>query len=111
MYERQRQGAVDVVRGDDALVSERLEQLSDLLEECLGRGQPRAVLDMQDAPLVDSAGLELLMDAQTDFQRRGGALKLAAPNPLCKEILSLSGVARHLEIHSDVKMAVGSFVQ
>ena len=111
MFERYRQGSVDVVRGDDALVRERLQQLSDLLEECLEQGQPRAVLDMRNAPLVDSAGLELLMDAQTDFQRRGGSLKLAALNPLCEEILSLSGVANHLEIHCDVKTAVGSFVQ
>lgn len=111
MFERNTLGTIDVVRGDDALVSEHLKQLSDLLEECLEQGQARAVLDMRDAPLIDSAGLELLLDAQTDFQRRGGALKLAAVNPLCKEILSVSGVANHFEIHSDVKAAVGSFVQ
>lgn len=111
MLERNTQGTIDVVRGDDALISERLEQLSDLLQECLEQGQPQAVLDMGDAPLIDSAGLELLLNAQTDFQRRGGVLKLAAVNPLCEEILSVSGVADHFEIHSDVKAALGSFVQ
>ncbi len=111
MFKRNTQGTIDVVRGDDALVSERLDELSDLLEECLEQGQPRAVLDMQDALLIDSAGLELLLDAQTDFQRRGGVLKLAAVNPLCEEILSVSGVANQFEIHCDVKAAVGSFVQ
>jgi anti-sigma B factor antagonist len=102
---------VDVIRGDDALISERLQQLSDLLAECLEQGQPRAVLDMQKAALIDSAGLELLLDAQTDFQQRGGALKLAAVNALCEEILSVSGVADHLEIHPEVKTAVGSFAE
>jgi anti-anti-sigma factor len=111
MFERDTQGTIDVIRGDDALVSEHLERLSNLLEECLDKGPPRAVLDMRDASLIDSAGLELLLDAQTDFQRRGGALKLAAPSPLCKEILALCGVAEHLEIYSDAKTAVGSFAR
>jgi anti-anti-sigma factor len=109
--ERNTQGTVDVVCGDDAMVSERLEQLSDLLHECLEEGQPQAVLDMRDAPLIDSAGLELLVDIQTAFQGRRGVLKLAAVNPLCEEILSISGVASHFEIHADVKTAVGSFAR
>ena len=111
MFERNTQGTINIVRGDDALVSESLDQLSDLLKECLDQGQPRAVLDMQDAAMIDSAGLELLLDTQTDFQRRGGVLKLATVNPLCEEILSVSGVASHFEIHSDVRTAVGSFAQ
>ena len=111
MFKRDSLGTIDVVRGDDALVTEHLELLSELLEECLELGQPRAVLDMRDAQLIDSAGLELLLNAQTDFQQRGGVLKLAAVNTLCEEILSVSGVADHFEIHSDVKAAVGSFVQ
>jgi anti-anti-sigma factor len=111
VFERHTQGTIDVIRVDDALVTEHLEQLSELLEECFGNGQPRAVLDMRESPLIDGAGLELLLEAQDDFQRRGGALKLAAPNPLCKEILSLCGVAEHLEIYSDAKTAVGSFAR
>jgi anti-anti-sigma factor len=111
MYERRTQGTIDVIRGDDPLVIEQLDQLSGLLDECLGKGQPRAVLDMREAPLIDSAGLELLLDAQADFQRRGGALKLAAPNPLCKEILTVCGLAEQLEIYTDTKTAVGSFAR
>ena len=111
MFERHTQGTVDVIHVNDALVTEHLQRLSDLLEECLDNGQPRAVLDMREAPLIDSAGLELLLDVQTDFQRRGGALKLAAPNPLCREILSLCGVAEHLEIYADAKTAIGSYAR
>lgn len=111
MFERQTQGTVDVIRGSDAVISENLERLADLLEECLDTGQPRAVLDMREASLIDSAGLELLLDVQENFQRRGGALKVAAPNPLCQEILSLCGVAEHVEIYADTKTAVGSFAR
>ena len=111
MFKRETLGTIDVVVGESALISEHLGLLSSLLEECLESGQPRAVLDMRGAPLIDSAGLELLLDAQDEFRRRGGVLKLAAVSPLCSEVLSISGVEDRFEIHADVNAAVGSFVQ
>jgi anti-anti-sigma factor len=111
MFERTKQGAVDVVGGDDPLSADFVPRVRQLLEECCGRGQPRAVLDLENVPLVDSAGLEMLLDLQEDYQRRGGALKLAVRNTLCREILSVTGVGAHFEIFSEAASAVGSFVQ
>jgi anti-anti-sigma factor len=111
MFERTKQGAVDVVSGDDPLSADFVPRVRQLLDECCGRGQPRAVLDLENVPLVDSAGLEMLLDLQEDFQRRGGALKLAVRNTLCREILSVTGVGAHFEIFSEAASAVGSFVQ
>lgn len=111
MFERNRQGAVEVVRGDDPLNVDFVPRVLQLLEECRAHGQPRAVLDLENVPLIDSAGLEMLLDVQEDFYRRGGALKLAVRNPLCREILSVTGVAGHFEMFSDANSAVGSFVQ
>ena len=48
-----------------------------MLEARLERGQPLIVLDLQGVALIDSAGLELLLDVQEKCQRMGGALKLA----------------------------------
>ena len=45
-------------------------------------GQPHVVLDLQGVAVIDSAGLELLLDAQEKCQRMGGALKLANPGAL-----------------------------
>ncbi len=111
MFERAKQGAVDVVRGDDPLSVDFVPRVLQLLQECGSHGQPRAVLDLESVPLVDSAGLEMLLDVQEDFQRRGGALKLAVRNSLCREILSVTGVGGHFEIYSEAASAVGSFVQ
>ena len=48
-----------------------------MLEACVERGQPHVVLDLQGVALIDSTGLELLLDAQEECQRMGGAMKLA----------------------------------
>lgn len=111
MFKRSKQGAIDVVTCGAAITADNLEELSQSMEECLGDGQPRTVLDMQEVPLLDSAGLEMLLDLQDSFEQRAGILKLAGPNALCRDILNVTGVANSFEIHGEVKSAVGSFLQ
>jgi anti-anti-sigma factor len=111
MFERNLQGAVDLIRGDDPLNSEHVDRLARVMDDCLLRGQPRIVLDLSKVPLIDSAGLEYLLNTQEECHRRGGALKLAAANPLCDEILSVTGVARQFDTFRDPTTAVGSFIQ
>ena len=111
MFKRTKQGAISVISGSVPITAEHLGALSSMLEECLGDGQPKAVLDMQDVPLLDSAGLEMLLDVLENFEQRAGTLKLAAPNALSRDILSITGVGNHFEIHREVKAAIGSFLQ
>jgi len=111
MFEQSKQGAVDVIRGELPLNYETAGALSEILEQCLAHGQPRVVFDMEHVPLLDSAGLELLVEVQENYQRRGGSLRLAMLNPLCREILEVTGVDRSLETFPDSSTAVGSFVQ
>ena len=111
MFERQRQGAVDLIQGDESLTAENLPAVERLCDESLARGQPRAVLDLSRVPLVDSEGLEWLLNVQEKFVQRGGAIKLAAANPLCRDILTVTGVDRHFELFADPVTAVGSFAR
>jgi anti-sigma B factor antagonist len=89
---------------------EHVADLSEVLAPCLDQGQPRVVLDLQAVPLIDSAGLELLVDASESCHHRGGALKLAGPNGLCREIFAITGVGQYFEIFHDTGSAVRSFV-
>lgn len=111
MFERLTQGAVDLIRGDDPINAEHVEELAGLLREAAGRGQPFVVLDMEKVPLIDSAGLELLLEYRDSFQQSGGALKLSGLNALCDDILSITGVGPSFEIFRESLSAVGSFVR
>jgi len=111
MFEQKCQGAVDVISGGDRISGEHVEELQALLESRLDRGQQHIVLDMQAVALIDSAGLELLLDVQEKCQRVGGALKLANMGALCREVLKATGVGARFEIFSDSGGAVRSFVQ
>ena len=111
MFEISRQGAIDVVAGELPLNAENAEALMRAFEKCLADGQPRAVLDLQAVPLIDSVGLETLLDIQDSFEQRTGSLKLASPNPLCSDILIATGIDNHFEVYPEVKSAVASFLQ
>jgi anti-anti-sigma factor len=111
MFEQKCQGAVDVISGGDRIAGEHAVELAALLEARLDRGQQQIVLDLQSIALMDSAGLELLLDIQEKCQRMGGALKLANPGGLCREVLKATGVGAKFEIFRDAGSAVRSFVQ
>ncbi len=111
MFARSKQGAIQVIAGTAPLNVENVSAARSTLDDCLKEGHFRAVLDMQGIALIDSSGLELLLDIQDAFEQRAGTLKLAAPNALCREIFAVTGVGSRFEIFSEAKGAVGSFVQ
>jgi len=110
MFERKRQGAIDVIGGGDRISGEHVAELATVLGACLERGQPRVVLDLQNIALMDSAGLELLLDTRDECQRMGGAMKLANPNALCIEVLKVTGVGTRFEVFGDTGSAIRSFL-
>ena len=110
MFEQKRQGAIDIIGGGERITGDRVEEMAAMLDACLKRGQPRVVLDMHTIALVDSAGLELLLNTHEEYQRLGGALKLANPGPLCSEVLKVTGVGAKFEIFGDTGSAVRSFL-
>jgi anti-anti-sigma factor len=111
MFQKKCQGAVDVITGGDRISGEHVVELSALLEGRVERGQPQIVLDLQSIVLIDSAGLEMLLNFQEKCQRMGGALKLANVGALCREVLKATGVGARFEMFRDSGGAVRSFVQ
>jgi anti-sigma B factor antagonist len=111
MFKLRKQGAVKIVSGDEALTSESAADAARICDEALAQGQPRLVFDLHGVPLLDSKGLELLLDVQDRCGSRGGALHLAGPSPLCRDILRATQVAEQFVIFDDVLSAVGSFAQ
>lgn len=110
MFEQKRQGAIDIVSGGDRISGEHVAELGVVLENCLKRGQPRVVLDLQGVALMDSAGLELLLDTHEECQRMGGAMKLANAGSLCSEVLKVTGVGARFEVFGDTGSAIRSFL-
>ena len=111
MFAVESQGAVDVVKPNATLNQENAEELTETVQNGLSGGQPMVVVDLSETPLIDSAGLESLLDAYDLVRTKGGTLKLSSATPLCQEILRITAVGERFEQYADVKTAVGSFVR
>lgn len=111
MFKQSKQGSINVIGGTVPLNGDSLELMDNAFADCLNEGQPHAVLDLRNVPLIDSAGLERLLDLRDRFQKKTGILKLAGANPLCQDILSVTGVGLQFEVYPEVSQAVGSFIK
>ncbi len=105
------QGAVDVVRIDGSLNAEKATELAAALAPVIKTGAPMVVCDLSRLQLVDSDGLNWLLDAADEISHNGGTLKLAAPTPLVADILRLTEVGDRFEIFETSNAGVGSFAR
>lgn len=109
MIESKRTGAVDVLECSVPLIRENTSVFRACWERLFASGQPKIVLDMRGIPLIDSAGLEALLDLKDRCEEVGGSTVLARPTPLCQDILRVTGLNREFQIYSDYVQALGSF--
>lgn len=111
MFSIQRQGTVDVLSGDLPLNADHVARVAELCGACLAARQPRLVCDLRRVPLIDSAGLELLLDLRDRCVQGGGTLLLSGAGPLCRDILAVSGVSEQISMFDDLTEALGSYLQ
>jgi anti-anti-sigma factor len=111
MFALEKQGAVCVIRPRGPIEASHCDEMKSTVFQALGAGRPMLVIDFHDVPLIDSAGLETLIDVRDALERKGGAVKLAALNPLCTDILRVTGIGQQFEHYPLVRSAVGSFAE
>lgn len=99
-------GEVVVVHAPEELGA---DQASGVLAYITGLAQCRVVLDLDKTELLDSIGLETLLDTQDRLREAGGDLKIAVSNPVNRKILEITRLDRHLEVFDNVLDAVKSF--
>lgn len=105
----EKHGSVYVVRPDGPLRSETIESIGDLVDSKLTGSAPAVIVDFGDTPLIDSAGLQWLMDLGEECCHRGGCLRLCNVGELCGDLLRITGVGDSIEDFGDLTTALGSF--
>ena len=103
-------GAIEVIEVGGPLNASSVSELTNSFDECARRGTLNVVIDLDRTPLIDSQGLEALLEIQQVCLRRGGALKLVAATKNCQDILRITEVEKSIEVFDSVNLATGSFV-
>lgn len=101
-------GRATVVVPREAIVQAEVDDLRRALEQAVTPGWGWVVLDLSEVPFIDSAGLELLCEAQQLCIDKRGRLKLAVASDICSEILRLTDLAGRFEAYRSVEEAARS---
>lgn len=107
----QTQGAILVLKpsgpltGDPAAVALR-DRVQTLTRSALGR----IVIELSAVPLVDSRGIESLLDAADSLATVGITLRLCGVPDTVRDVLRITGNESGFEFHDETQSAVRSFL-
>ncbi|WP_152190372.1 STAS domain-containing protein [Georgenia satyanarayanai] len=93
---------VQVLECSGRLTMVTARSLRDAVEQALGAGPPRLVLDLGEVGFVDSSGLGALISALKRARQAGGDLRIAAVTEQVRTVLKLTNLDRVLRPYADV---------
>ena len=86
-----------------------VDGLRQTMEETIGSGDTRIVINLSEVNMIDSSGIGLLVRFLASTKQRGGNIKLVQPSKFAMQTLRLVGVLDLFEIFDDDDAAVKSF--
>ena len=98
------QGACTIVTLGGYIDVSTRRQLQDVLNAA-SNGAAHLVVDMSRLGFMDSTGLSVLVEMYKRLAKRGGTLRLAAPQPIVAKVLAISGLDRVLTVHASAAQA------
>lgn len=106
--EEQGVSVVNLIGNLDTNTSPPVEaKISNLLEQ----GTRKIVIDLAETAFVSSAGLRIFLATAKKISVNGGAVKLAGPNAVVKEILDISGFSTILDVRLNRADAIAALNQ
>jgi len=86
-----------------------LERFNAAMNELLGEGHNRIILDLEEVPTIDSSGIGTLVRFLTSAKRSGGAIRLLKPSKFTVQTLKMVGLLKLFATFEELPQAVASF--
>jgi anti-sigma B factor antagonist len=86
-----------------------VDSLRQTIEDALGGGDTRILINLSEVPMIDSSGIGLLVKFLVSAKQRGGNIKLAQPSKFAVQTLRMVGVINLFEIYDSDDAAIESF--
>ena len=99
------QGSALVLRLDGRLNMVAAPRLKTAIDEAVGKGQPRIVVDLSSVSFMDSSGLGALVAGLKKARQASGDLRITGVNQQVATVLRLTNLDRVLRTHESVEAA------
>ncbi|AJE41018.1 STAS domain-containing protein [Streptomyces nodosus] len=106
LVEVRQEGTSAVVTPAGELDHYTADLLREPLEEFLGRGFSRLVVDCSQLEFCDSTGLNVLLGARLKAEAAGGGVHLAAMLPVVARVFEITGVDAVFTVHDTLDAAL-----
>ncbi|MGH9509136.1 MAG: STAS domain-containing protein [Terriglobales bacterium] len=93
----------------DLKIGDAVDALRQSVDDLLGGGDARLVLNITQVPMIDSSGIGILVRTLTSAKQRGGSVKLVNPSKLAMQTLKIVGLLNLFEVFDDEAKAVASY--
>jgi len=97
------------VHVDGQLVITNRAELKDLVQERLGAGDRRFVIDFTQTPYIDSSGLGALVTIAKRIREEGGDVRLAGLNDDLRQLFELTKLDTLFSISATPDQALAAF--
>jgi anti-sigma B factor antagonist len=105
-----KRGAVQLIQLRGPLrMGPAVDGLRQAIEEAVGNGDTKLVINLAEVPMIDSSGIGLVVRFLASTKQRGGSLKLVQPSKFAIQTLRLVGVLNLFEIFDNDEAAIASF--
>ena len=86
-----------------------LDRFNATINELLGQGHSKIVLNLEAVPTIDSSGIGMLVRHLTTAKQAGGAIRLLKPSKFTLQTLKMVGLLNLFTTFDDEAQAVASF--
>jgi len=86
-----------------------LDRFNSTMNELLGQGHSKIILDLEGVPTIDSSGIGMLVRHLTAAKQAGGAIRLLKPSKFTLQTLKMVGLLNLFTTFDEEAQAVASF--
>ena len=86
-----------------------LDRFNATMNELLGQGNSKIVLDLEEVPTIDSSGIGMLVRHLTTAKQAGGAIRLLKPSKFTVQTLKMVGLLNLFTVFDEESAAAASF--
>ena len=107
--ERSMQDDISLIRLEGYLDAHTAPQFERAIEDEIGAGRTRVIIDCANLTYISSAGLGVFMSFIEEVREQGGDIKVSALQPKVESVFEVLGFAEIFDISADTATAIARF--